>query len=456
MVSLTTLYKWFENRPLILLRFPEGVEDALRESKHRRNRFTWAAPHSAYRDLKVPTLCLIEMQDGRSRSFYVGVVLRKAPVTTFDSALTIAKLHRLNLRSLNALTKSLPGKRAQNDFGRKVRSQDHAIALTPKLSKSIVESLAKNRENESAIKITSSHIPRMERKPLTRWEQLDAIKTAIAAFARNRTDVSQYIEIIENSDSTLSEIDAVRVRILEDNVINFDANVIPGFRLVEQNLTGRAVFVRGDERLDVYTANRGPLEEMLGVDLIYVNEQSGSIVMVQYKMLETQDKTTASQSDLIFRVDEQLREDFRRMKLPAVEAQNDDYRIDSNPFFFKFIRRTGDGYRHRSFILSFEHLKRLLGSEKGKGPRGGLRLSYRDLNGVYLRGSALIELIRSGYIGTHRNQSDVLYPFILAAVDGNRGVVLAWQHLTSSTDNTDLIPEWSEYVDDDIEPPASF
>jgi hypothetical protein len=108
----------------------------------------------------------------------------------------------------------------------------------------------------------------MERKPLTRWEQLDAIKTAIAAFARNRTDVSQYIEIIENSDSTLSEIDAVRVRILEDNVINFDANVIPGFRLVEQNLTGRAVFVRGDERLDVYTANRGPLEEMLGVDLI--------------------------------------------------------------------------------------------------------------------------------------------------------------------------------------------
>lgn len=30
---------------------------------------------------------------------------------------------------------------------------------------------------------------------------------------------------------------------------------------------------------------------MLGVDLIYVNEQSGSIVMVQYKMLETQDKT---------------------------------------------------------------------------------------------------------------------------------------------------------------------
>lgn len=239
--------RYSEAEEMLDLRFPEGSKKPSVNQNNRLNQFTWAAPHSAYRDLKVPTLCLIEMQDGRSRSFYIGVVLRKAPVTTFDSALTIAKLHRLHLRSLNVLTKTLPGKRAQNDFGRKVRSQDHAIALTPKLSKSIVESLAKNRENESAIKITSSHIPRMERKPLARWEQLDAIKTAIAAFARNRTDVSQYIEIIENSDSTLSEIDAVRVRILEDNVINFDANVIPGFRLVEQNLTGRAVFVRGDD-----------------------------------------------------------------------------------------------------------------------------------------------------------------------------------------------------------------
>ena len=41
------------------------------------------------------------------------------------------------------------------------------------------------------------------------------------------------------------------------------------------------VFEKGDERLDVYTANRGPLERVFGVDLIYLNTVRQNIVMVQ-------------------------------------------------------------------------------------------------------------------------------------------------------------------------------
>jgi hypothetical protein len=34
------------------------------------------------------------------------------------------------------------------------------------------------------------------------------------------------------------------------------------------------------------------------------------------------------------------------------------------------------------------------------GPADGLRISYRGLDGHYLRGEGFVELVRSGYVGT--------------------------------------------------------
>lgn len=78
----------------------------------------------------------------------------------------------------------------------------------------------------------------------------------------------------------------VSVHLYEDNVVNADATRLPGFDMIASDITGRAVFEKRDERLVIYTANKLPLEQMLGVDLIYINETRGNIVMVQYKMLE--------------------------------------------------------------------------------------------------------------------------------------------------------------------------
>ena len=45
----------------------------------------------------------------------------------------------------------------------------------------------------------------------------------------------------------------------------------------------------------------------------------------------------------------------------------------------------------------------------------------------YLREADFVGLIRSGYIGTHRIESDALYPIIAEVAKGNRALVLAWQ-----------------------------
>jgi hypothetical protein len=64
-----------------------------------------------------------------------------------------------------------------------------------------------------------------------------------------------------------------------------------------------------------------------------------------------------------------------------------------------------------------------------KGPRGGIRLSYESLEGIYLRQADIIGLIRSGYIGTHREETEALSVIIESIAKGNRDLVIAWQQI---------------------------
>jgi hypothetical protein len=290
------------------------------------------------------------------------------------------------------------------------------------LSGAVIDALVKDQQNSESIRRAALSLPKLRKKSAPEWAQSDAVRTALAAFGVSKTAMPRMVEIEDGSDSTLNGLD---VRVLEDNVINKDASEIPGFTLLKKYVTGRAVFEKNDERLDVYTANKGPLEEMLGVDLIYVNEVVGNTVMVQYKMLEPQGVQTTT--DWIFRPDSQFELEVSRMKLPLLKGRIDDYRLHRDPFFFKFVKRKGDGETHQSFIVSLDHLKQHLSSVTAKGSRGGIRVSYQALDGAYLRGEDLIGLIRSGYIGTHRIESAALRPLIEAVAKGNRALVIAWQ-----------------------------
>ena len=92
-----------------------------------------------------------------------------------------------------------------------------------------------------------------------------------------------------------------------------------------------------------------------------------------------------------------------------------------------FVKRKGDGESHFSFVVALNHLQHILDSPKSKGPKGGVRVSFDSLDGVYLRETDLLGLIRSGYIGTHRIETEALKPIIQAVAAGKRALVLAWQ-----------------------------
>lgn len=207
-------------------------------------------------------------------------------------------------------------------------------------------------------------------------------------------------------------------------MVHADASYLPGFDAIAPDVTGRAVFQKGDERLVIYTANKLPLEKMLGVDLIYINETRGNVVMVQYKMLEEDKKVKGNWH---FRPDKQLRDEIARMKIPVTQVATSDYRLSRNPFFFKFVKRKIVDDSHQSFLVTLDHLNHIIASPAAKGPRSGVRINYDTLNGTYLREADMIGLIRSGYVGTHRAETAALRIIIDAVAKGNKAVVLAWQ-----------------------------
>ncbi len=154
--------------------------------------------------------------------------------------------------------------------------------------------------------------------------------------------------------------------------------------------------------------------------------------MLQYKMLE-ECEPDGERRDWLFRPDQQLYDEVARMKLPDFRGVAHDYRLDSNPFYFKFVKRKIESNTHNAFIVSLEHLKQLLVAPESKGPKGGIRISYNALDGMYLREDNMIGLIRSGYIGTHRAETKELAILIQEAAKGDKAIVLAWQKETQES-----------------------
>lgn len=417
------LANWVKSKPIILIRFDEAFSESLHNSKQGFEHLTMVKPHPMLQALKLPTLCLLEIQEGDATKCYMATAIRKKAVSTFDSCLTIEKLRVLEPDSLRGVESLVSDSRMKRLLAERLPDEGSITKLSPKLSAHLVEILAENSRNQAALETALSLLPGLKRVTNINWSQGDAIKSAMAIFGIRGNDVPDHIVLKTGTSSGL------KLRgdyLYEDNVIHNDASCLPGFNFISADVTGRAVFQKGDERLLIYTANKLPLEQMLGVDLIYINETRGNIVMFQYKMLE-EDKHDNDNHDWLFRPDQQLRDEISRMRLLDFTGSLSDYRLSRNPFFFKFVKRKIKNDTHKSFIVSLDHLNHILASPETRGPKGGIRLSYKTLDGTYLRETDVIGLIRSGYIGTHRAETEALEIIIQEAAKGNKAVVLAWQ-----------------------------
>lgn len=394
------------------------------ERDYLKNKLTLARKDSIFSGFKLPTVGILEIDNGYGiKECFLCAVVRKQKNTSFDTRITIESLIKINLESLSSFNEHLSGIHKTN-YSNKLQNLDFH-KLSPELSVEIISLLFDDESNHDSlekiaqtIKLTGKHDPIV-------WLQHNAIDNALKVFGVDADREPTNLLVRSDSFSNLSNLNS-EIHAYEDNLIASDIANFGDFEFLSRDITGRAVFEKGDQKLTLITANRLPLEEMLGVDLIYINELTKSIVMVQYKMLEQ------SSDDWVYRPnsDRNFADEIARMQIPSIVVTDSSYRMCVNPFYFKFVKRKQNANDdHTSFILSLEHLKLLLSDPSNRGPRDGLKIGFEALKGCYLRETEFFGLIRSGYIGTKQSATDALRPFIEQAQNGNKAIVLAWQQL---------------------------
>jgi len=266
-------------------------------------------------------------------------------------------------------------------------------------------------------------------------QQKEALLTALSIAGLSRDPVQEWTPPDGTPVSFLDGLPSVRLR--EDPMVVNDLQNLPGFEVIKTYPYGAAVFESAEtsERLTVILANRLPLEEQTGTDLIYFNETYQSFVMVQYKAMERADRKSGIPLYLYRLPDTQLKEEIDRMdaalgtlKACAPNADIGGFRLTENPFFLKLCPRLvfnpDDVGLVPGMYLPLDYWK-LLESDPGiKGPKGGLRITYDNAK-RHFDNTSFTTVVSKAWVGTTPSQSQVLQDVIRATLETGKAVAIA-------------------------------
>ncbi len=266
-------------------------------------------------------------------------------------------------------------------------------------------------------------------------QQKEALLTALSISGLSRDAVQEWSPPDGTPMSFLDGLPTARLR--EDPMVVNDLMHMPGFDIVKTYPYNAAVFESEatSERLTVILANRLPLEEQTGTDLIYFNETYQSFVMVQYKAMEREDGPNGA-PQAVFRLPNlQLAEEITRMDalLAAIQAcpantSHDGYRLTENPFFLKLCSRLvfnpDDIGLVPGMYLPLDYWKLLVQSPGIPGPRGGMRVTFEN-TGRHFDNSSFTMIVSKAWVGTTPSQSDVLKVAICQTLETGKALAIA-------------------------------
>lgn len=392
------------------------VDSSIKEKFLRgieRNKFSFSMNTSLHKDIKGNSIFIIELDD----KFYLSNSSSKRQSTSIESAITLSNFQKLTINSIEEIQSYL-SKRSTKNFLEKISF--NISTFTEGLNKEIYNYFLNHHKQ----KIDSVLKSKKNFNNHASFMQDDAIHFAMSIA---KLDISFRLESVEIKENTETEL----IRLSEDNVIIFDTNNdIQGLSR-EIDITGRATYRNESEELIIYTANKNPLEHLLGIDLIYINNIQKNMVMVQYKMLEKEGDSW------IFRDNNnQLRDEVERMNR-VKEILNDnsqnEYRLNPSPFFLRFIKRLSSGNNPVSFCISLDHYQQIMNQSVTLGPLGGRRIGYDEMQKHYIGKSELEGLIRSGYVGTYSQDTDNIHEIIRLISSGQQsnGLVIAFKNRLS-------------------------
>ena len=260
-------------------------------------------------------------------------------------------------------------------------------------------------------------------------EQKETLSTALNISGIDRKFLHEWeLGHDQIPQSFLEGLSSARLR--EDPMVINDFRKFPGFDYVRELPFNAAIFQNRTTRLTTILANRTPLEELLGTDLIYYNETYSSFIFLQYKALEYEG------GDKGFRIpDKQLNVEIDRMQkilrvinsFPDSSSLN-DYRLNNNPFFLKFCSRMVFEPDDTSLIpgmyIPLDMWNLLITSDTVLGPRGGQVISYNSVT-RYFDNTEFAVLVNKSWIGTYGDQSKLLEEIIKETIETGKAVTIA-------------------------------
>ena len=207
---------------------------------------------------------------------------------------------------------------------------------------------------------------------------------------------------------------------------------LPGFEVLKTYPYGAAVFESSTARLTVILANRQPLEEQTGTDLIYFNETFQSFVMVQYKAMDKKDGEPAR---FYLSSDKNLPQEIAKMEALASQlsfctpnTSHQGFRLTDNPFFIKLCPRIVFNPEDIGLIpgmyLPLDYWKLLETSPDILGVRDGRQITYENV-GRYFDNTEFVTVVTKAWVGTTPNQSGVLQDVIRQTLETGKAVAVA-------------------------------
>lgn len=311
--------------------------------------------------------------------------------------------------------------------------------LTDKGFAAVVEAIRQLAPQASLLleRYSNERVERVGRlSPKTRESlayQKEAVLTALSIADISRDPVQEWAPPDGTPVSFLDGLPSARLR--EDPMVVHDLMHLPGFDIIKTYPYNAAVFESDSERLTVILANRLPLEEQTGTDLIYFNETFRSFVMVQYKAMERKEDENGVDRAVFRLPNAQLAEEVTRMdalsaqlKVCAVNTAHDGFRLTENPFFLKLCPRLvfnpDDIGLVPGMYLPLDYWKLLVTHPSTLGPRGGRLVSYENV-GRHFDNSSFTTVVAKAWVGTTPSQSAVLKEAIRQTLETGKAVAIA-------------------------------
>ena len=224
----------------------------------------------------------------------------------------------------------------------------------------------------------------------------------------------------------------------EDDLIFADLRRFDETGTLEEVSASTSVYRDRGFELQIANVNRKPLEHRLGVDLLYWDKVADSYTLLQYKRLVrvTSNKSGTEDDDRWqYTRKGELADQLAKMSGfgTHIPISGQDWRIVSNPFWFKFVRSdafdASDARVLRGMYVPSDYLRLGIKANSFTGPAGGFVISYSNTR--YVPRGPFVELVRRGYSGSTSAASAEIAR-LLAALAAEQEIVVVTKAATGA------------------------